>query len=308
MLGMGLLRELHGARSCILEPEHVVGRTSHCSLLLSHAHISGQHALLRWTGQHWEVLDRGSRNGTFLNGVALPSGHGSRLDEGSVLYFGHPDEQWRLEDASAPSVMVLGDTAEIWSASEDGVIGIPSNAQPECQVYRDVDALWKLERPGKVTVAVRHGERFEASGRWWRFSCPDPVGATATSEQPLPSRAGVLEFAVSRDEEFVKITVASEARQVDVGSRSHNYLLLTLARTRLRDRDSGFPDSSCGWMDKDELAQQLGMSPEQIDGEVFRIRQHFTRHGLDGAASIIERRPRIKQLRIGWGELKLTST
>jgi len=307
MPAMGLLREVHGNRSCILEPEHLVGRTSHCSLLLSHAYISGQHALIRWTGTLWEVLDRGSRNGTFLNGVVLPAGPGHRLIQGSVLSLGHPDEQWLVEDASEPRVMVLADSAEVWSLAEDGVIGVPSSAHPESQIYRDTDALWKLERPGRATIALRHGDRFEASGRWWRFSSPDPVGATATSEQSPPAGAGGLHFAVSTDEEFVELTVESEARQVNVGSRSHNYLLLTLARIRLQDHASGLPETACGWTDKDDLAQKLATTPEQIDGEVFRIRQHFVRHGLDDAATIIERRPRIKQLRIGWRHLKITT-
>lgn len=307
MANMGLLRELHGVRSCVLEPEHLVGRTSHCSLLLGYAYVSGQHALIRWTGEYWEALDRGSRNGTFLNGVALQASQTYRLSHGNVLSFGHPNEQWRLEDASEPRVMVLGDSAEIWSACEDGVIGVPSNTDPQSQVYRDTDALWKLERTGKAIAVLRHGDRFEAGGRWWRFSCPDPVGATATSEQAAVLRTGALEFSVSKDEEFVALTATSSRGPIHLGSRSHNYLLLTLARIRLQDVASGIVESACGWTDKDDLAQKLAMSPDQIDGEVFRIRQHFARHGLDGAASIIERRPRIKQLRIGWTPLAITS-
>lgn len=304
---MGLLRELQGPRACILEPEHLVGRTAHCSLLLGHAYISGQHALIRWTGRAWEALDRGSRNGTFLNGVALGVGHGHELSEGDVLAFGHPQEQWRLEDASEPRAMVLGDGVETWSVSEDGVIGVPSSSRPESQLFRDVDALWKLERPGVATIVVRNGDRFEASGHRWRFSCPDPVGSTAAVELAPPLQAAGLLFAVSRDEEFVELTALSEGRKVNLGSRSHNYLLLVLARLRSRDHEDGTSDAAAGWTDKDELAQKLGMTPEQIDGEVFRIRQHFIRHGLAEGASIVERRPRLKQLRLGWRQVKITS-
>lgn len=307
MQGMGSLREVQGRRACILEPEHLVGRTGHCSLLLSHAYISGQHALIRWTGRAWEALDRGSRNGTFLNGVGLSVGQSHELRAGDVLAFGHPREQWRLEDASEPRPMVLAEGAETWSLSEDGAIGIPSSSNPESQLFRDGAGLWRLERPGLTTTVVRNGDRFEAGGRWWRFSCPDPVGSTAAVEPAPPQEANTLLFTVSRDEEFVELSVQSEGRTVSLGSRSHNYLLLVLARTRNRDHEEGSSDAAAGWMDKDELAQQLRMTPEQIDGEVFRIRQHFIRHGLADGASIVERRPRIKQLRLGWRNAKITS-
>ena len=52
-------------------------------------------------------------------------------------------------------------------------------------------------------------------------------------------------------------------------------------------------------MDKEELADGLQMTPQQVDGEVFRIRKHFSQHGLPESTTIIERRPRTKQLRLG---------
>jgi len=262
--------------------------------------------LIRWTGTCWELLDRGSRNGTFLDGVPITAGQNQRLSRGSVLAFGHAQERWLLDDASEPAVMVLGSSAEVWSLCEDGCIGLPSGERPDSQLFRDVDASWKLERPGQPTIVVRHGDRFEASGSWWRFSCPEPVGATATSEQIYSPGSATLIFSVSKDEEFVELKVESERGTLNLGSRAHNYLLLTLARTRLQDLADGVAETACGWTDKDQLAQKLSMTPEQIDGEIFRIRQHFGRYGLNDAATIVERRPRIKQLRIGWRHLKIS--
>ena len=98
----------------------------------------------------------------------------------------------------------------------------------------------------------------------------------------------------------------SSTRVVNLGNRSHNYLLLILARARLQDSEAGLPDTSCGWMYKEDLAKALRMTPTQIDGEVFRIRKHFARHELAEAATIIERRNRTSQLRIGIRQLKIT--
>lgn len=307
MAAMGQLKEVQGEGLCILEPEHLIGRTEHCSLQLRKAYISGQHAFIRWSGSSWQLLDRGSRNGTFLNGIAAQAGLEHDLPLGSVLAFGHPEELWSLHDASPPQTMVVGPDSRTWSICEDGIIGIPSGIRPESQIYRAADALWKLERPGQTIITVRHGDRFEAAGSWWRFCCPDPVGSTVSTQQHDGAAPATLHFAVSRDEEFVELTVESQARSVNLGSRAHNYLLLTLARIRLNDLSHGVADSSCGWTDKDELAKSLDMTPEQIDGEVFRIRQHFGRHGIEGGATVVERRPRIKHLRLGWRHIKITT-
>jgi hypothetical protein len=58
-------------------------------------------------------------------------------------------------------------------------------------------------------------------------------------------------------------------------------------------------------MDKDALADGFKITPQQIDGEVFRIRKHFAQHGLAESATIIERRPRTKQIRLGLGQVRV---
>jgi hypothetical protein len=112
-------------------------------------------------------------------------------------------------------------------------------------------------------------------------------------------------FRVSSDEEFVELDLVDASRRVALGSRSHNYLLLTLARSYLADAAAGLPPASSGWMDKEALAKGLSTTPEQIDGEVFRVRKHFARHGLREAAIIIERRPRTKQIRLGLRKIRI---
>jgi hypothetical protein len=138
----------------------------------------------------------------------------------------------------------------------------------------------------------------EVSGRQFRFCCPSSSSATeavSMSQQSAPT----LCFSVSSDEDFVELSLEYPERTVLLGSRSHNYLMLTLARQLLADRESALPEASCGWMDKEELADGFKMTPQQVDGEVFRIRKHFTQHGLPESTSIIERRPRTKQIRLG---------
>jgi hypothetical protein len=92
---------------------------------------------------------------------------------------------------------------------------------------------------------------------------------------------------------------------LDLGVRKHHYLLLTLARRRIKDVARRLPDSSCGWVDLDELSHDPTMAGPSLNLDVFRIREQFAAAGVIDAAGIIERRPRARQLRIGTGQLSV---
>src|SRR5690606_36521699 len=129
---MAKLAEIDGERSCWLEPEHLVGRGPQCALRLSRTHVSSQHALIRYNGEGWEIVDRGSRNGTRLNGETLESGRAYPLSPGDRIEFGHPSEAWTLRESAPPDVMVVGLETRAELLGTDGIIGVPSNDEPLC--------------------------------------------------------------------------------------------------------------------------------------------------------------------------------
>jgi len=302
---MAELRRIDGSRSCVLLTEHLIGRGSQCALRLSAAYVSTQHALIRWNGRAWEVLDRGSRNGTQLNGVALDPGRSYQLLKDAVITFGHPDERWTLSDASEPRVMAVAlNTGQALSGAR-GLIGLPSSQNPECTLFVDRDGAWRLERADGETAIIGDGEIIECAGQKFRFCCPVSSSATETVSVSAEQNQPVLRFVVSSDEDFVELSLEYSGRAVSLGSRSHNYLMLTLARRKIADRSANLPEASCGWMDKEELAEGFKITPQQIDGEVFRIRRHFLQHGVPGATSVIERRARTKQIRLGFVQLRI---
>jgi hypothetical protein len=259
--------------------------------------------VLRWQGQQWELIDRGSRNGTRLNGVKLLASQAYAVRQGATLSFGDPRESWLLSDASEPTTMVVAlDTGEILLGTA-GVIGVPSSTSAGTSLYLDIDGRWKLEAPDADAVSIADGHIFTSRGRLFRFCCPTASGSTAAaSGNPVDS---VLHFSVSRDEEFVSLRMEHSHGHVELGSRSHNYLLLLLARSYLVDVAAGLAAEACGWVDKEQLATSLKMTDQQVDGEVHRIRKHFGQHGLPHAATIIDRRARTRQLRIGIAGLRI---
>ena len=303
---MAELRRSDGTRSCLLMNEHLIGRGPQCALRLSAPYVSTQHALVRWDGHAWELLDRGSRNGTRLDGKLIEPRRAYDLTLGSVLVFGHSRETWELYDVTEPEIVVLALGSDSALASVDGVVGVPSNDDPQCTVYRDADGAWKIELADGTTRPVLDGDTIEVDGQTYRFRCPALASRTATAEFNSSKSRVTAHLAVSRDEEFVELSLEYPERSVPLGSRTQNYLLLTLARARVADIEAALPEADCGWIDKQELADGLRISPQQVDGEVFRIRRHFAHHGIEEAALAIERRPGTRQLRFGFQSIRIS--
>lgn len=306
---MALLQQRATGRTSQLEHDHVVGRASTCSLAIAERYISVQHAVLRFDGEGWELRDFGSRNGTFLNGVRVAAGESAKVSRGASISFGRREQEWVLTDDSPPSVMAIpldgGDPVLL----DCNLLALPAAENPVVSIYRSGEGDWMLEQPHSVApIADRHV--FDAGGRLYRFSCQSLVNQTSIASTTLePAELPLtLAFAVSRDEEHVQISVTSGDVTHNLGDRTHNYLLLTLARRRLADAAEGLPETSCGWIYQDDFASDPSMAPPQLNLNVFRIRKQFAALQLPNTGAIIERRPGTKQLRLGTGRVTITTT
>jgi len=270
--------------------------------------VSTHHAVLRWVDNHWEVKDLGSRNGTFLDGQRLRAGEGYDVRRDSKIAFGSLlEEEWEVISTDAPLPMAMpvegGDPVPL-----DGpLVALPSPEDPRVTIFRLADGSFALESPDETTRALENLQTFDVLGRPWRFSCPEDLRTVSlhVAVDSLETRNVELSFLVSRDEEHVRLLMHCAGRTLDLGSRNHNYLLLTLARSRLKDAGQGLPDAACGWVSQEELAHDPAMAPPQLNLDIFRIRKHFGRAGVVDAANLIERRPRARQFRIGTGRLTI---
>ncbi|MCA9697174.1 MAG: protein kinase, partial [Myxococcales bacterium] len=69
---MAILESIdHPGQSQVLATRHLVGRSKVCMTSIDDRQISGEHAVLEWKGNCWELRDLGSRNGTFVDGKQL---------------------------------------------------------------------------------------------------------------------------------------------------------------------------------------------------------------------------------------------
>ena len=247
---MGAIRDSSSGAIRILEPSHVVGRgpAPKCSLTLNEPYVSGVHAELRWTGADWELKDLGSRNGTFLDGRRLDPSAPTRLEKGSKVAFGAPERTWELVDASPPPVMVvpLGGGEPV--LLRDDFIALPSSDDPRATIYRTIGGRLECSNPADAGAPISSDlrdlrgrrpalavlvRRLAARRRW---PCRTTRQAAHRAARPAARRSRYR-----RDEEHVRLEMTRPGHDVDMGSRKHNYLLLTLARRRLNEEAQGLP-------------------------------------------------------------------
>jgi pSer/pThr/pTyr-binding forkhead associated (FHA) protein len=297
---MAALKETATGRRIRLEAEHLIGRAPGCTLSIDQRYVSAQHAVLRFNGESWEIRDLGSRNGTFLDNARLKQREERIVHVGSKIWFGKSEQQWELVDESGPGVMAVPLDGGEAILLDGELLALPSPEDPRATIYRNSDGVWVLEHSDSLGP-ITNLQTFEIEGRTYRFSCPQTIAKTSLAgpSTDVEMRHVTLLFSVSRDEEHVQLHATFGHKALDLGSRSHNYLLLTLARRRLEDAAEGLPETSCGWIYQEDLAHDPTMAPSQMNIDVFRIRKQFAALGIIDAANIVERRPRTRQLRIG---------
>ena len=64
----------------------ILGRAPHCFLVLSSEQVSREHAVVRLVGDGLELEDKGSRNGTLVNGRRVQGKR--RIEPGDVIDIG----------------------------------------------------------------------------------------------------------------------------------------------------------------------------------------------------------------------------
>ena len=300
---MGILKHLASGRQVYLAPRHLAGRASRCDLLLSNPRVSGEHAVVLWS-RGWQLRDLGSRNGTFVNGQQVAPGEPWGLNLGDQVAFGGQDDAWALVDAGGPEP--IGESAgEGRVVGRAGILALPSAENPVVSVFQDGAGRWLAER-AEGREALLDGQSIEVGGATWRLQLPEPLAITTGA--PLVSLGDCsLAFDVSLDEEHVRMWLVTPREALDLGARSHHYLLLTLARARLSDaaEEGAGPSSAHGWMYQDQLAKRLGLTPSLLNIHVHRARSQLAELEVVDAAGVVERRAAAKQLRIGIGEIEV---
>ena len=249
--------------------------------------------MILWAEDHWKVRDLRSRNGTFVNNKRIQL---ARLRPGTALQFGRRSRSWVLEDASYPKAFAKRAEDNSVRMLEDGMVSIPDSEEPLAMVFEDSNGEWVLEMDGGRRPATDR-ETVTVDGGAWTLFLPQGLDTTMvpTSIIGLMVEDIGLDFRVSHDEELVNIVLMQGKKPTRLVPRAHHYMLLTLARKRVADKE--LPEGMRGWVYRDDLEHDLKLDSTHLNVQVHRARQELHRAGVTDSGSIVERRN--GQLRIG---------
>ena len=107
-----MLEVVDGSRSGAVLPVHEgdkIGRSSECAVVFPDPSVSREHARIGRQGEHFQVIDLDSSNGTFVNGARVDKSSlrdGDRVQVGTVVVCFHLDEEPLLGDTMQTTVRV----------------------------------------------------------------------------------------------------------------------------------------------------------------------------------------------------------
>lgn len=301
---MGLIKHLASGRTIVLAAHALVGRAPGCTVRLSDPASSSDHASISWNGDRWEVRDLGSTNGTFVDGAPVPPKERVQLSRGSVFRFGCDAERWELVDERGPVVIATTEAGEL-RVAEDGLLVLPNASEVLVSIVLNSQGVWVFEAADGSRRRARHAERITVAGQTWELTVPpdSPVAGTYKAKQRLSLSTLELRFHVSQNEEHVRVDVVDGETVLALRERTAFYVLLLLARERLKDAAAGkLRVEEQGWYTMEDLTRDAHVDEKPLNTMIHRVRKDFAKLGIEGAEGIVERRKGL--LRIGTGRLR----
>lgn len=168
--------------------------------------VSASHARIYFRGGAWNVEDRGSRNGTYLNGTRVSPGEPAMISSGSTLRLGTTGPKFYVEAVSKKRISQT--IAEPVSPVSQNDPTLPMEAYGAAEQVGDGPGLIE---PRIVLLHEESGERYEATG--WRFR----IGRGRECEL-RPVRPG--DTSISRIHAQIEIKLDGSLVVRDAGSRN----------------------------------------------------------------------------------------
>jgi len=291
---MAILLNKKTNKPVFLRSHHVLGRhPGSANTLLTNPEASRIHASILWNGSFWTIKDSSS-NGTFINDKVIMTGVKVTLKSGDKICFGAINATcWVLTNDNAPKSMLMPIKSDSQPIELEGIMVLPDENNPEMTLYQEARGKWLCENSSGITL-LEAGSKVSTEKNSWYFINAETIDETIKVESNLnkTTKPSIVNFTVSRDEEHVSLRIVFEDKSIDLGERTHHYLVLLLARKRIADQKSGIEESEQGWIDKDRLSQQLGLDENHINIQIYRLRKQLMQINPSAVQllQIIERR------------------
>jgi len=271
----------------VLRSQHLFGRHSGGSnTILDNPEASRLHASILWNGTFWQLQDSSS-NGTYINNKLSNNGIKTRLIINDEIKFGDINAScWKFIEDQAPKSMLVPIKSDSKVIELDEMVVLPDDKKPEITLYQKSNGQWICENQSG-SESIESGAKISTKTSSWYFIDANVFDETkqVIHNDDLLTRPIKVRFNVSQDEEHVALSLHYENKFIDLGERTHHYLLLILARKHLADKIKGLDDNEQGWIDKSLLCQQIGLDENHINILIYRFRKQ-----------LIQARPEATQL------------
>jgi hypothetical protein len=299
VVDMALLKRRATGELYKLTCRYVVGRSPASNLCVTSRLASNTHAEILWSGSSWELRDLGSRNCTYLGARRLERGERAIIRRGSRIAFGDAEDLFELVDDEPPSATAVSDDGHRLEA-EDGLLILPDAEHPVFTIFDEGGSNWVAESSDGARQRLSPGDTLKIDGQRWCIELPVVSERTwQPGSAQMALRRLSMRFGVSRDEEHVELTLIQDNQVVELPSRTHYYLLLTLARARLDAQEEHVPEAEAGWVYVSDLLDMLKTNENTLNVAICRARKDLARAEVLGATDLVERHPVTRRLRLG---------
>jgi len=272
-----------------LRDYHTFGRRADSvDTLIQHAFISKLHAIIEWREPSWYIKDV-SKNGLKLNGKIIPAQKQMPLNKGDVIDFAGMNEvTLTMVNLDAPQAMLINTEQPSETTALAESVLLPNENEPELALYLCPDReQWFADDIAKgIEVGpFEHNDTIEIENTTWKFLLVAEDDATTEFDSKQTTLNDIVfRFDLSQDEESTNLTLIENGLEIDLGERSHHYLLVHLLRHSLNDNS--------GWLDSQLLMKELGLEETHMNIQIFRARKQVSKAlpNAVGHSKLIERR------------------
>lgn len=280
---MALLSTTFNQKLIYVQHYHQLGRLPSISgTVVSSPYVSKIHCIFEYKDGIWWLKDVSS-NGTWLNGVLLPSNQAQPLKLGdNIVLAQQPQLSFDVIDLAAPvSALIPFDFTSVEQLKPlNNYTLLPNAEYPEFILSKNIASdYWTLTDLDEniIQSGLRHGSNIELSGYVYQLQDSHPVDQTTLITRLLdPLEQCQFVFRISLDEENTNLELRTGSEKIDLQERAHHYLIANLARYKLRDKQSGLSEGDCGWVDTEQFAKDLGVDIKHLNIQIHRARKQIS--------------------------------
>ena len=274
-----------------LRDYHTFGRRSGTvDTVINQTYISKLHAVVEWRESAWYLKDV-SKNGLKLNDKVIPAQKQVQLKQGDIIDFAGMNEvTLTMLSVDAPQALLINtkDSSKTITLAES--VLLPNESAPELALYLCPDReQWFADdiNKGEEIGPFEHDDKLDLNGTQWQFMLISEDDATTEFDPKQTTLDDItFRFDVSQNEENTNLTVIDQGLEIDLGERSHHYLLVHLLRHRKTD------NSNSGWLDSQLLMKERGLEETHMTIQIVRARKQVSKAlpNAIGHSKLIERR------------------